>query len=281
MKQNIMIMNLKRFFICLSMGVMTLAASAQSSFELPLWPQGAPNDNGDKQDTAKVFVYLPDAKTATGRAIVVCPGGGYCMLAMDHEGKQWAPFFNNMGIATIVLKYRMPHGNKEVPFTDAEAAIKLVRANARKWHIDPNNVGIMGSSAGGHLASTVATRASGQAKPNFQILFYPVITMMPGYTHQGSHDFLLGKDAKKKDEKEYSNDMRVTRATPRAWIVLSDDDDVVIPANGVNYYNELYRHDVPASLHVYPTGGHGWGIGTWFKFHTLMLTELEAWLRSF
>ncbi|MBQ7150022.1 MAG: alpha/beta hydrolase [Prevotella sp.] len=274
-------MNLKRLFICLSMGVMTLAASAQSSFELPLWPQGAPNDNGDKQDTAKVFVYLPDAKTATGRAIVVCPGGGYCMLAMDHEGKQWAPFFNNMGIATIVLKYRMPHGNKEVPFTDAEAAIKLVRANARKWHIDPNNVGIMGSSAGGHLASTVATRASGQAKPNFQILFYPVITMMPGYTHQGSHDFLLGKDAKKKDEKEYSNDMRVTRATPRAWIVLSDDDDVVIPANGVNYYNELYRHDVPASLHVYPTGGHGWGIGTWFKFHTPMLTELEAWLRSF
>jgi len=159
--------------------------------------------------------------------------------------------------------------------------MKLVRANARKWHIDPNNVGIMGSSAGGHLASTIATRATGQAKPNFQILFYPVITMMPGFTHQGSHDFLLGKDAKKKDEKEYSNDMRVTRATPRAWIALSDDDNVVIPANGANYYNELYRHDVPASLHIYPTGGHGWGIRTDFKFHTPMLMELESWLRSF
>lgn len=153
MKQNIMIMKLKRFLTCFSMGLITLAASAQSAFELPLWPQGTPNDNGDKQDTAKVFVYLPDSKAATGRAIVICPGGGYCMLAMEHEGKQWAPFFNNMGIATIVLKYRMPHGNKEVPFTDAEAAMKLVRANARKWHIDPNNVGIMGSSAGGHWAA--------------------------------------------------------------------------------------------------------------------------------
>ncbi len=266
----------------MTMGLMlvSLAVSAQN-YEINLWQNGAPNDNGDTKDTAKVFVYLPKTENATGRAVVICPGGGYAHLAMDHEGKDWAPYFNNMGIAAIVLKYRMPHGNNDIPVSDAEAAIKLVRDNASKWNIKSNDVGIMGSSAGGHLASTISTHSNGNAKPNFQILFYPVITMMPGYTHQGSHDNFLGKDAKKKDEKEYSNDMQVTRTTPHAWIALSDDDRVVIPSNGVNYYTELYRHDVPATLHVYPSGGHGWGIRPGFKYHSLMMMELAEWLRSF
>ena len=256
-------------------------AFAQKNQEIVLWPNGAPTSNGVDTDTAKVYVSLPNAKRATGRCVVICPGGGYSHLAMNHEGHDWAPFFNNMGIATVVLKYRMPHGVHEVPLEDAEEAMRLVRRNAKQWNIDPNQVGIMGSSAGGHLASTVATRSRGDAAANFQILFYPVITMDPSFTHLGSHDNLLGKDAKKKLEREYSNDVQVTRVTPRAFIVLSDDDHAVLPANGVNYYFECYRHDVPASLHVYPTGGHGWGIRTSFAFHLEMMQELRTWLNSF
>lgn len=264
-----------------ALAVMCAPALAQQSFETPLWPNGAPNSNGDAGDTAKVKVFLPKKETATGRAVVICPGGGYQHLAMNHEGYDWAPFFNNMGIAAVVLKYRMPRGNREVPLSDAEEAIKLVRRNAQNWNIDPKDVGIMGSSAGGHLASTVATHATGDALPDFQILFYPVITMMPDITHKGSHDNFLGPDPRKKDEQKYSNDLQVTRVTPRAFIALSDDDHTVLPANGVNYYIEMYRHDVPATLHVYPSGGHGWGNRDSFIYHKQMQLELEAWLRSF
>ena len=204
---------------------------------------------------------------------------------MDHEGHQWASFFNNQGIALIVLKYRMPHGDRFVPISDAEEAMKTVRRNAAAWHINPADVGIMGFSAGGHLASTVATHAKGEAAPNFQILFYPVITMDPAFTHKGSHDAFLGTDLPKKEQKkleyEYSNDLQVNRTTPRAFIALSDDDRAVPAANGFNYYSECYRHDVPASLHIYPTGGHGWGYRETFAFHYQMLFELKAWLESF
>ena len=246
-----------------------------------LWEKRPPHKSDNPKDTAWVKVFLPEKSKATGRAIVICPGGGYQHLAMEHEGTDWAPVFNNMGIAAIVLHYRMPHGDHRIPIEDAEQAMRLVRHNAKAWGINPNDVGIMGSSAGGHRASTKAPHAESDAKPNFQILFYPVITMDPAFTHQGSHDNLLGKKAKKKQEMLYSNDTQVNRTTPRAWIALSDDDTVVLPANGFNYYFECYRHDVEASLHVYPSGGHGWGIRPAFRFHTEMMAELKAWLLSF
>ena len=271
----------QRLFLLAVMAVVSAAVMAQKAACFNLWPKGAPNKNGDEQDTAKVWVYLPEKKMATGRAVVICPGGGYQHLAMDHEGHDWAMFFNQEGVAAIVLKYRMPHGNHKVPVSDAEEAIKMVRRNAAQWNINPNDIGIMGSSAGGHLASTIATHSEKNAKPNFQILFYPVITMMPDITHKGSRTNFLGEDPKKKDEREYSNDLQVTRVTPRAWIALSDDDHSVLPANGVNYYVELYRHDVPASLHVYPSGGHGWGFRSAFRYHIEMVLELKAWLKSF
>lgn len=258
-----------------------LPAAAQQRLEMKLWPQGAPNTNGDLTDTAKVWVYLPDKKEATGRAVVICPGGGYQALAMGHEGHDWAPFFNNMGIAAIVLKYRMPHGNREVPVSDAEEAMRLVRRHATAWNISPQDVGIMGSSAGGHLASTIATHATGQAVPDFQILFYPVITMQPETTHKGSHDNFLGSKPGTEQEKAYSNDRQVTRATSRAFIALSDDDKVVLPVNGVSYYAALNHNGIPASLHVYPSGGHGWGNYDSFRYHDEMQLELKAWLRSF
>ena len=265
--------------------ILSAVAFAQKGTTMELWPKGAPNTSGDEKDKAELTVYLPDAKKATGRAIVCCPGGGYTHLAMDHEGHQWATFFNNQGIALIVLKYRMPHGNREIPVADAEEAIKTVRKNAVEWHIDRNDIGIMGFSAGGHLASTIATHSKGEAAPNFQILFYPVITMDPGFTHKGSHDAFLGTDLSKKDQKklefEYSNELQANRTTSRAFLALSDDDKVVPAVNGFNYYQQLYKHDVPASIHIYPTGGHGWGYRESFAFHYQMLFELKAWLESF
>ncbi len=272
--------NLKSIALLVALFAASLSAMAQRSFDVNLWAAKAPNKNG-LQDTAYIKVFLPDAKRATGRAVVICPGGGYAILAMDHEGTQWAPFFNNMGIAAIVLHYRMPNGNVKVPISDAEEALRIVRRNAKNWHINASDVGIMGFSAGGHLASTIATQSKADAKPNFQILFYPVITMMQGYTHQGSHDNLLGKDAHKKDEQKYCSDLQVTRLTPRACLLLSDDDHTVMPINSVNYYAELYRHDVHASIYVYPTGGHGWGMNTSFAYHAEMLTNLKGWLESF
>ena len=270
-----------RKLLLLSVTLVSTLAFAQKGTEINLWSEGPRTNNGDPQDTAKVVVFLPDEKKATGRAVVCCPGGGYSHLAWEKEGTSWAPFFNGQGIALIVLKYRMPHGNHTIPAEDAEEAIKLVRKNAEEWHINPKDVGIMGFSAGGHLASTVATHATGQAAPDFQILFYPVISMEQGTTHHGSRENLLGKNPKRKLVNEYCNEQHVNKHTPRAFIALAHDDRAVLPINSLNYYEELYGHGVPATLHIYPTGGHGFGILQSFTYHFEMMLELKAWLRSF
>ena len=244
------------------------AAYSQKGTTMELWPKGATVVSPDTNDHAEITVYLPDAKRATGRAVVCCPGGGYTHLAMDHEGHQWATFFK---------------------ISDAEEAMKTVSRHAAEWHVNTNDVGIMGFSAGGHLASTIATHASGDAAPNFQILFYPVITMDLGFTHKGSHDNFLGtftdgkKDQKelRRLEAEFSNELQVNRNTSRAFLALSDDDKAVPAANGFNYYQQLYKYDVPASIHIYPSGGHGWGYRESFPFHYNVIFELQAWLQSF
>lgn len=241
--------------------------------------QSTPKPFDIEQPSLRVF--LPAPELATGRAVIACPGGGYSGLAVNHEGYDWAPYFNKQGIALIVLKYRMPKGDRTLPISDAEAAMKMVRDSADVWNLNPNDIGIMGSSAGGHLASTIATHAPEALRPNFQILFYPVITMDKSFTHMGSHDNLLGKDASADLEKEFSNEKQVTKETPRAFIVYSDDDKVVPPANGVNYYLALNKKGVPSVLHIYPTGGHGWGIREDFLYKSEMQNELTSWLRSF
>ena len=283
--RNIASLSVRKLQLLILLMVAMGVQAQEKGMKMDLWPNGAMVASSDKEDKAELTVYLPDAKKATGRAIVCCPGGGYSHLAMDHEGHQWATFFNNQGIALIVLKYRMPHGNPMVPISDAEQAIKTVRKNAVNWHIDRTQIGIMGFSAGGHLASTVATHSTGEATPNFQILFYPVVTMDMGFTHKGSHDNLLGTNHSKKEwrrlEADYSNDLRVNRTTPRTFLALSDDDKVVPAANGFSYYEQLYKHDVPASIHIYPTGGHGWGYRESFEYHYQMIFELKAWLESF
>lgn len=224
-------------------------------------------------------VFLPT--NSTGRAIVVCPGGSYLGHAINHEGYDWVNFFNEKGIAVAVLAYRIPEGDRTKPISDAEKAIEIMRDSSAVWHINPEDVGIMGSSAGGHLASTIATHSTGKAKPNFQILFYPVISMKQPLTHQMSHDNFLGPNPSSTLEEEYTNYLQVKKDTPRAFIAFSDDDSAVPPANGAKYYIALHEAGVPATLHIYETGEHGWGFNQTFAYHNEMLADLAAWLRGF
>ena len=281
----------KIFLFMFSIFSAFMSQAQQPAFDIDLWQNGLPNSNGiDKtqpfDDSKQNFkpsirIFLPDAAKATGRAVVCCPGGGYSHLATDHEGYAWAPFFNERGIALIVLKYRMPHANTDVPISDAKEALRVVRENAQKWNIDPKKVGIMGSSAGGHLASTVATHSDAQTAPAFQILFYPVITFDYKYTHKGSRHGLIGEHATEEMVNLYSNEKQVTGQTPPAIMLLSDDDMVVPSPNSVNYYLALKRNKVKATMHIYPSGGHGWGFRENFKYHKEMLADLSAWLESF
>ena len=230
---------------------------------------------------SKLEVFLPE--NPTGRAIVGCPGGGYSHLAMEHEGYNWVDYFNSQGITYCVLTYRMPKGDRNIPLSDAYNAIRTVRDSAAQWHVNPYDVGIMGFSAGGHLASSVSTHAPFDARPNFSILFYPVISMDEKETHKGSCVGFLG-DARSdvKLVKEWSNYNAVRRhLTPPAIILLSADDRAV-PAltNGFKYFESMRRAGNPCALYVYPSGGHGWGFRTTFAYHDQMTTELTTWLNN-
>ena len=272
--------------------IMTTSLCAQKPIELPLWPNGAPNSNelkGDEQemDNGRVSnIKNPDitiyrAEHPSGMAVIMCPGGGYARLAMNHEGHDMAPWFNTQGITYVVLKYRMPNGHNEVPFSDVEQAIRLVRQHAAEWNINPAKVGIMGASAGGHLASTLATHyTSKETRPDFQILLYPVITMDANFTHAGSRENLITKNPSADLIAKYSNELQVNAQTPQAFIALSSDDKAVLPQNSINYYLALLKHNVPATMHIYPTGGHGWGFRDNFTYKRQWTDELEKWLRD-
>lgn len=272
--------------------IMTTSLCAQKPIELPLWPNGAPNSNelkGDEQemDNGRVSnIKNPDitiyrAEHPSGMAVIMCPGGGYARLAMNHEGHDMAPWFNTQGITYVVLKYRMPNGHKEVPFSDVEQAIRLVRQHAAEWNINPAKVGIMGASAGGHLASTLATHyTSKETRPDFQILLYPVITMDANFTHAGSRENLITKNPSADLIAKYSNELQVNAQTPQAFIALSSDDKAVLPQNSINYYLALLKHNVPVTMHIYPTGGHGWGFRDNFTYKRQWTDELEKWLRD-
>lgn len=281
---------MRKISIVLFMLATALCSFAQQlpeSFDIDLWQNGLPNTNGidhqpwdDKQRNFKpsIRVYLPEKDKANGKAILVVPGGGYRMLSISQEGHLWAAELVPQGIATIVISYRMPNGNKEVPMSDATEAMRLIRANAEKWNIDATKIGIMGSSAGGHLASTIATHNDEATRPNFQILFYPVISMDKSITHMDSHNCFLGENATEEQEREYSNHLQVTAQTPPAILLLSDDDFLVPPANSAEYYLALKKAKVKASMHVYPSGGHGWGCGNFFRYKKEMMQDLKIWL---
>ena len=251
-----------------------LALGVGGSFILEL-----PHQN----DTTKLYVFLPEKAKATGRAVLDCPGGGYSHLSMQNEGTDWSEFFCEKGIAFIVLQYRMPKGDRTVPMCDAREAMRVIRDSAQQWNINPYDVGVMGFSAGGHLASTISTHSEFSERPDFSILFYPVITMGKKGQHEGSCRNFLGNE--RDDEatyKSFSNDTQVRRhLTPPAIVLLANDDTGVPPvANGVAYYTAMRNAGNPCALHVYPQGGHGFGIKKTFPYHQQMLYDLSVWLDS-
>ena len=264
--------------------LMISTAAAAGPEMIPLWPDGAPGAVGtESEDIPGIRLYPADPEKATGAFVVVLPGGGYHVLAMDHEGHQVAKWLNSIGVSAGVVNYRLgPRYKHPAMMQDAQRGIRYVRANAEELGIDPNRVGIMGFSAGGHLASTVSTHydkgdadsddpvAKQSSRPDFSILCYPVISLEAEYTHRGSGRNLLGENPDPELLHSLSNETQVTEDTPPTFIFQTAADTVVPAFNALDYFQALLKHKVPAELHVYQNGPHGVGlapgdpvIGTW------------------
>ena len=263
---------MKKFFICISVFLLIIMVGVivvKNSIIRVQLPHGA------------VLHVLP-AKNghSTHGAVIICPGGGYTYQETWKEGYCWFPFFYSQGYAVALLEYRMPDRDHTVPLTDGAEAIQLMREHAEEWGFEKNHVGIVGFSAGGHLASTMMVSESDSIRPDFGILFYPVISMRKELTHKGSHDHLLGEDASEQLENRYSNELHVSSQTPSAYITLSSDDQTVNPQNSIRFHDEMQAHKCSSTLRVYPTGGHGWGYQHSFPYHRQMLDDLADWLRK-
>ena len=253
----------------------SIAGAAESTNSFPLWPDGAPGSLGQAdKDTPTLTVYLADPSKATGAAIVICPGGGYAGLAA-HEGQDYARFLNESGIAGFVLKYRLGSAGYRHPamLQDAARAVRTVRARATEWHVDPKRIGIMGSSAGGHLAATLLTHFDAgnatstdpvereSSRPDLGILCYAVITMGE-FTHQGSKHNLLGNDPSPELVRNLSNELQVTKETPPCFIWHTWEDKTVPVENSLQFAEALRRAGVRFDLHIYEKGPHGLGLGS-------------------
>ncbi len=237
-----------------------------------------PQDNGDTivsfTSEPTLTLFLPDKKIANGTAVVICPGGGYWVTSIVKEGFAVAKEFNKWGVAAFVLKYRIPNDSvmvdkKIAPLQDAQRALQLVRMHADEWNINATKVGIMGFSAGGHLASTAATHFNQEyientgnisLRPDFSIFIYPVISFRDSIGHLGSRDQLIGKNPSQQLIDSFSNELQVTAQTPPTFLVHSTDDDVVPVMNSIAFYKALLKYKIPAELHVYLAGGHGYGM---------------------
>ena len=259
---------------------------------LKLWPETIPGSISDPSYIEKIIttdgritrcnnvvtpdltVFLPAPEKANGAAVMICPGGGYGTLAFDHEGNAIAKWLNDNGIAGIILKYRLPSDqimkDKSVgPLQDAQEAMRVIRRHAPEWKIDPEKVGVIGFSAGGHLASTISThyaenvydvKDNTSARPDFSLLIYPVISMDTLITHRGSRNNLLGLKPGDDLVKRFSNELQITAGTPPAFLVHSSDDNAVPVMNSINYYKGLQKNKIPAELHIFQKGGHGYGL---------------------
>lgn len=250
------------------------SAMAAPPAETLLWSAGAPAAKGTAEpDRPAVFVYRPALGTANGAAVVVCPGGGYGGLAMDHEGQQVGEWFASFGVTGIVLRYRhAPDYHHPAPLQDAQRAIRWVRANAKDLGIDVKRVGIMGFSAGGHLAATVATKWDTgiptaadsidrePSRPDFAVLAYPVITLTSPFAHTGSRDNLLGASAPKYLVNELSAEQHVNKDTPPVFLFTTTNDDVVPVENSLMMYSALHKAGVQVEMHIFREGPHGMGL---------------------
>lgn len=300
----------KRLFFGSLIAATFMNASAQE-FVLPLYEGKVPYSNNAevKENVVQtditrisdvvapdISVYLPAKQFSTGQAVIICPGGGYRILAWDKEGKDVAKFLNSIGVAGIVLKYRLPVSANvtephKVPLSDVQRAMRMVRYNASKWNIDPGKIGVMGFSAGGHLASTLGThfdygnKASADpveqisCRPDFMILMYPVISFTTPYTHAGSRESLLGKNPPKELVEYYSNELQVKADTPPAFFVHANDDKGVPVENGLLMYEALRKNNIPAEIHIISEGGHGFGLASNNTHISSWAGSLKLWLQ--
>jgi acetyl esterase/lipase len=279
---------------------------------LKLWPDGIPGSKTDpsyvekitvtdgritrceKVVTPDLTVFLPAPEKATGAAVLICPGGGYGVLAFDHEGNAIAKWLNDNGLAGIILKYRLPSDqimiDKSIgPLQDAQEAMRVIRRNAAGWKIDPKKVGVIGFSAGGHLASTISTHYAEKvydvkdnisARPDFSLLIYPVVSMDTTITHRGTRNNLIGINPTEKNVLRFSNEKQITSDTPPAFLVHSSDDNAVPVMNSIGYYRGLQKNKIPTELHIFQKGGHGYGLspkgGTESSWPGLCIKWLEA-----
>ena len=291
--------------------IMTISSNAQPVV-VKLWPGGIPGSKTDpsyieditvndgrvvrceRVTSPDLTVCLPSAEKATGTAVLICPGGGYGMEAFDHEGNAIVIWLNDNGIAGIILKYRLPSDkimmDKSIgPLQDAQEAIRVIRRNASAWKINPSRVGVIGFSAGGHLASTLSTHYlekvydvsdSTSARPDFSLLIYPVVSFDPAITHMGTRNNLIGTDPDEKQVSRFSNELQITAGTPPAFLVHSADDDAVPVINSILYFSGLQKNKIAAELHIFQKGGHGYGLapkgGTESSWPELCIKWLKA-----
>lgn len=273
-------------FCCLTTSVIA------QNFLMKVWPAGVPgsivNENYFENSTIKngsvslyfkvtdptISVFLPPEEQSNGTAVLILPGGGYGVLAFDYEGTDIARWLNKNGIAGIVLKYRLPSDqimkDKSVgPLQDAQEAVRIIRRSAIEWKINPDRIGVMGFSAGGHLASTLSTHFSEKvyetkdttsARPDFSLLIYPVITFDSSFTHTGTRKNLIGANPSKAAVRSFSNELMINELTPPAFLVHAADDKVVPVKNSLVYFENLVKSNVPAEIHVFQNGGHGFGL---------------------
>lgn len=279
---------MKRIALILLLHIAPLLLMCQTV--IPLYkdsiPNSKPSKNEEKSEQSNgiliiskisiptLSIYLPSKQNATGTAVVICPGGGYSIVAAGHEGADIAKTFTDMGVAAFVVKYRIPNIETMIdpeigPLQDAQQAIKIVREGAKQWNVNSAKVGIMGFSAGGHLASTAGTHFSKSVisnpnntslRPDFMLLIYPVISFADSIGHMGSRDNLIGKNPSAQKIIEYSNELQVNTDTPPTFLVHASDDDAVKPQNSIVFYQALLKNHVAAEMHLYETGEHGFGL---------------------
>ena len=294
--------------------ILIYSINAQTTV-MKVWPEGIPGSlknetyaekpflsNGEvswveQVSEPQLFVFLPPAGKENGAAVLICPGGGYQGLVMTYEGSGIAKWLNDNGIAAIVLKYRIPSDlimkDKSIgPLQDAQEAIRVIRRNSSEWKINPAKVGVIGFSAGGHLASTLSTHYAEKvyepsdntsARPDFSILIYPVITFDSTFTHAGSRINLIGKNPSEESVRHFSNELQIDAKTPPAFLVHAADDNVVPVKNSIVYFEGLQRFKIPCELHIFQKGGHGFGLsagkGTQSAWPDLCISWLKEILK--
>ncbi len=284
--------------LTLALGCWLLAAAEEETGTKPavelLWPAGAPGALGEETgDQPSITIHLPPREKANGAAVVVCPGGGYRHLALDHEGRQVADWLASEGVAAFVLKYRLaPRYHYPAPLQDAQRAVRMVRARAKEWNVDPNRLGILGFSAGGHLACTAGTHFDKgnpdaedpiervSCRPDFMVLIYGSLTLKPEYSRWGAHEAMFGDKRDPKLIENLSNETQVTEETPPTFLVHTDEDKVVFPENSVLFYLALRRAGVPAEMHIYEKGRHGFGLAPDDPVLSTWPQHCIAWMRT-